>query len=182
MNLVAGVGDLTNPEDYYAPGDATINATANWGERARPAQVGGSVFVAGGGGAVDVPELVTTITGLTAGEAYDVYGYFYNPSVWDIQFGLSSGVLTAFSVDTDPGVSATTVIPEDNGIAALQASIGAAVADTNGEIQVFIDDIAGGDRSWYSGVGFELVAVPEPSSTVALLAAFGAAFMRRRRN
>jgi len=63
------------------------------------------------------------------------------------------------------------------------AVLGTAVADTNGEIAVYINDIdnvnTSRTRTWYDGVGFELV--PEPASIfLALMGLAGPALIRRR--
>jgi hypothetical protein len=70
------------------------------------------------------------------------------------------------------------------------ANLGLAVADSNGEARVFIDDyvLTGGappagpqtvnNRTWYDGVGYELV--PEPSTATMLLVT-GIALAARRR-
>ena len=65
-----------------------------------------------------------------------------------------------------------------------QASLGMAVADANGQAQVFVDDyvLSGGappagsqtvnNRNWYDGVGYELV--PEPASWLLFIFAASA--------
>ena len=172
---------------------------------------------AGVAGAVtgeNAPELRTTITGLTPGASYAIYAYFYDPAAsgtteWGIQAGLTATGLQAYSGQTDigppnapttatifaapPAVAdgATGHLPTGYSVTAnnrlYQAGLGTAVADSLGNLAVYIDDFAnppiggGNERSRYDGVGFEAAAanVPEPASMAVL--ALGAAALRRRR-
>jgi hypothetical protein len=73
-----------------------------------------------------------------------------------------------------------------------QALVGTKVADSNGQAQIYIDDyVLGGGappagtqtvnlRTWYDGVGYELV--PEPSALLMLLFAAPALVARRHRS
>ena len=72
-----------------------------------------------------------------------------------------------------------------------KASVGTAIADAGGQAKVYIDDfvLSGGapptgnqtvnNRTWYDGVGFELV--PEPSALLMMLFAAPAMVVRRKR-
>jgi hypothetical protein len=83
-----------------------------------------------------------------------------------------------------------TVINEGNRFL-WQALLGTAVADSNGEAQVYIENyvLSGGtppagpvhvnNRTWYDGVGFEFV--PEPSALVIMLFGMPALLFRRNR-
>jgi len=74
-----------------------------------------------------------------------------------------------------------------------QASLGTAVADGSGQVQIFIDDyvLTGGappagsqtvnNRTWYDGVGFEIVPEPASVALLALAAPLFAGLRRRRR-
>jgi hypothetical protein len=131
----------------------------------------------------DAPRLVTTISGLGAGELYNVYAYFQsNISVgtndWRVRAGLEDSVddlplYSRFGTDNDATagtlITAETV-PENaewflggGNRGLFQALLGTATADESGEIPVYIDDFAFGTlprRTWYDGVGYELA---EPS-------------------
>ncbi|MES2439128.1 MAG: hypothetical protein V4584_08670 [Verrucomicrobiota bacterium] len=93
-----------------------------------------------------------------------------------------SGMLVATQVTSTAGFAvAPTVITEASGGRVLwQASLGQVVV-SNGSTQVFIDDYSPvttvNNRTWFDGVGYELI--PEPSS--ALLGLFGAVTLVRRR-
>lgn len=183
MNEVADQASLTNPEDYWNKGDSLdpVGQIPHWLERPRAAANGGSVFVGSpdfGGTNVDVPTLKTTISGLTPGASYNVYGYYWGrgSAVWDIEFGLSEAGLAAFP---DPGVSAADstftnpVSLNDSGVIPLtQANLGETVASAAGTIDVFVNDGPSPDRTWYDGVGFE--PIPEPSTiAIGLIAGIG---------
>jgi hypothetical protein len=84
-----------------------------------------------------------------------------------------------------------TVIVESNRFVWL-ATLGYAVADGNGEARVYIDDyvLTGGappngpqtvnNRTWYDGVGYELV--PEPTSVILFGLALSAVLIVRRKS
>ena len=169
----------------------------------------GVVAVTSNASAATAPELTTTITGLVDGQEYNIFGYFWSiadgvsTADWDIEFGLTSGSLTTYDagsvslsnvtnlsstpLDTttpadefDATSFTTSVLVSEGNRRLIQVALGTATADVNGEIAVYIDDSAGdNNRSWYDGVGYEVV--PEPGS-LALLGLGGLCVLRRRRD
>jgi hypothetical protein len=151
----------------------------------------------------DGPMLRSTIGGLAIGSVYDIYVYFWGAGNdapignqrWDIQAGLTPTALSFYDTQnaTNLGHATTGVDPatyftnnSPNVIVAdadrrlYQAHLGTATADDSGNIHVFIDDAPGNaNRTWYDGVGYEVI--PEPGA--ALLGALGLlGLLRRRRN
>lgn len=97
-----------------------------------------------------------------------------------------SGTLAANNAFWNSTSYFTTAVMIGQGNRALySAALGTAVADENGEINVYIDDYdtvyhtSGYNRAWLDGVGFELV--PEPSGFLMSAVAMSFALLRRRR-
>lgn len=190
--------DLTNTLIDGAAPDIGVNVTSpdrpngdniwgydndsNW---ANPNPTDGAIWAAGSNDAV--PELATTITGLTPGGTYAIYAFGWTAgTTWDMQAGLTSGDLTAFrngpagayfalgdlTEDADPDPTTITTATLDGVVktfsAPLESSegnrdiylckVGTTSANASGEITVYIDDYPGGDRTWYDGVGYEEVS------------------------
>jgi hypothetical protein len=135
----------------------------------------------------DVPELVTTATGL-ANALYDVYAFFRSQSGsddWKVRAGFTSnpganplyartaagGATAGFQALS--GVDALTwngTPPiEDSGQLLYYALIGQFNV-TSGSLSVFIDDLspsAVGTRTWYEGIGYAIPTVtPEINSVM----------------
>ena len=160
----------------------------------------------GGSNTEDVPRALTTITGLTPGATYDIYGYFVANHP-DMRIGLSLsddvGQLAVYT-QADAGVSGsgvtqvmdadlanfTNTVTNDNGFgtdAFYQVALGQAVASASGTIGVYADDDVtvdrtndgGSLRTVYEGVGYAIV--PEPASFgLALIAGMALLACRRR--
>ncbi|USN99488.1 MAG: PEP-CTERM sorting domain-containing protein [Phycisphaeraceae bacterium] len=165
--------------------------------------------------------LMTTVSGLSAGQEYDVYAYFWGASgqLWrgraalvdnaagDIQgyntshFSSSSFLPMDRMTDDAPGDASlqtnlhltydaggfensgyfdNAVLIHQSDRYMAQVTLGTAIADANGEIHVYIDDLANtsnGNRTWYDGVGTALVPAP---GAILLLGAGGLFATRRR--
>jgi len=117
-------------------------------------------------GPVDVATLKTTITGLTPGESYQLYGFFFGrdgSDEWDIQFGTTETELAVFADLDSPFADTLTFVTNpsfvDAGVILLQyGDLGVHVASAAGTLDVFVDDGPSNDRTWYEGVGYELSA------------------------
>ena len=143
----------------------------------------------------DAPELRTTITGLTDGQEYNLYAYFWaaTPSGngdWDLAAGFALDALTAYKPTllnaTDiSGVTVAdhftvgTVMVVESDRELYQADLGSVVVGSSESISIYLDDVTGNDdRSWYDGVGYE--AIPEPA-TLGMVALFGGGLLVIRR-
>lgn len=200
-NTTLAAGGAFTPTTTPAGG---VNGDDNWSVRAFGN--GGGVFTSNDSGAgvnaEDAPGLATTITGLSPGLKYNVFGYFWDGSGnWRLKASLTQAPPLAddpaVSFSADGSASSTNASPAaaaDFAVSPLlsegdrilqQAVLGVATADANGNILVYIDDLAdptvsSTQRTWYDGVGYSLV--PEPSA--ALLAAglaAGMSLLARRR-
>ncbi|MBI9017946.1 MAG: PEP-CTERM sorting domain-containing protein [Phycisphaerae bacterium] len=146
----------------------------------------------------DYLTLKTTITGLNAGQAYNVYLDFCgNTGNWSIMGGLSESTIEGFAgtsktiganyhIGTDDAsgrVVATGGVTTSGNYALHRALLGETTANANGEIAVFVDDsdnvgVRDTYRVWYDGVAYE--AVPEPA-TMSLLGIGVLALIRRKK-
>ncbi len=178
----------------------------NWEERT-PFGSSGNIFESGGetpGFDENAPALRTTITGLTPGQQYQVYAFFWEPTStnedWNLRAGLTApatdtsltlysspdataelgstgaGLASALTYSTPP----TIFLESSRDLRAAQ--LGIAVANGAGTLAVFVDDRTANttvnQRAWYDGVGVE--AVPEPGS-LGLLGVVAIGLIGRRR-
>lgn len=204
-SMAMGIGVSANAAITYVDIDAT-NTVGNDGDVAYATVTDGSSdawtirTVFGNAGEIlqstneDSATLRTTIGGLTAGTSYDIYVLFWTgdatntSNVWEVSAGLESDLSDQqVYTQTDTAVQAALsdfdgpVLVAEGDRVLMRDKVGVAVADINGEIAVYVDDVVpqgGGDRTWVDGVGYE--AVPEPSS-LALMGLGGLAMLRRRR-
>lgn len=145
--------------------------------------------------AEDAVEIVTSTA--VADGLYNVYVFYYAVNTsgdYPIRAGLASNANSnpVFDRAGNKGTAGGDALAElmfdtapptgGEGRTLLYGLVGQTTV-TGGTLDVFIDDWpasltgSSNDRTWYSGVGYELV--PEPSS--ALLAAFGSLLLLRRR-
>jgi len=120
----------------------------------------------------DAPQLVTTISGLEPGAAYNTFAYFWSDyHNWQLEASLNPIVTgdpaTRFSKDqTETSAAAQRAVARDFTAPIIvteanrnlyQASLGKTIADPHGQIRVWIDDNANAsevNRTWYDGVGY----------------------------
>ena len=141
----------------------------------------------GGGYPENAPRLRTTISGLDPGNTYEVFVYFWGAinENWSGRASLTDELGDLQGYDTNH-VAASVLMPMDwvtlhinpDGLntqspfefdptalsietnrSLYEVHLGQAVTDENGEINVYIDDVADvsfADRTWYDGVGYLL--------------------------
>lgn len=190
--LVGGApGVVGNAGD---PGVNLANARANddlWAYTVETASTGGTNEIFSGRPADSgLPALTTTVTGLAAGQ-YETYAFFRDPSVWLHDASAAGSVSGSTPTSTGQvnmaGTDSTTLMfngagPSTGGnITSYGVLLGTVEVGADGEIVWTINNPGAGDRTWYEGVGFEAVAIPEPSSLAALALIGGGMMSRRRR-
>lgn len=134
----------------------------------------------------DCAAIVTTISGLTAGQQYDVSVIYWSSTSstqsWNVRAGFSLEDMTLFDRGIITGATAGIQGKRDGTSDRYEYAglIGRIAADEDGQIKVYINDRPASSsysRSWYDGV--ELTAVPEPA-TMLLLAVGGLLLGRKR--
>lgn len=148
----------------------------------------------------NIPELTTQITGLADG-TYDLWVFFWDTNssgnTWGIDAGLTSGSLTTYSFDgagdTLSSVDAGTltfsgsVLTSNGGLTLYGVNLGQQTIAGGSALEVFVGHSTGDrsqDRTWYDGVGYTAVVIPEPASYAAIFGAValaGMIVMRRRK-
>jgi len=206
-NTFATGGSLGDTS-WVGADSASINNT-QWAQRAQAHTNSGTIYQAITS-ADTLPELNTQVTGLADGtyDVWAFYWDQITSTTqnWMIEAGLVSGALTRYSSPGQPAVTgATTTGVSFAGDLTFTGSVstivtnlgtnfdqeqrmygvylGQTIVSGGSAINVFVDNsLAGGSnsRTWYDGVGYELVEVPEPTS-LALLGLGGLTVLRRRR-
>ncbi|WOO40638.1 hypothetical protein [Rubellicoccus peritrichatus] len=170
VNTVASDGTPVN--EWLGFEDKPITSSL-WQQR--PHRNGGTVLQALTGSNDDPVTLKTTISGLTPGRQYRIYTFFWdaiNSNAWTIQTGLNPNSLKTYSApssavsDTSDGVAGSlwtsaplTSNPDGD---MHYVDLGITTANPLGEIEVYVDNSLTGSnrRTWYDGVGYQLIEGP----------------------
>lgn len=158
----------------------------------------------------DIPELTTQISGLADG-TYQIWAFYWDQVVndgqdWTISTGLTSGSLVSYSSPGEPAVpgAITTGVTDANSLSFTTvmdtiANEGSATAERrmfgvdlgqvtvsggSSTVNVYVDNLVGNgsnNRTWYDGVGYEAIVIPEPGSMSLLGFGWMALLLRRRR-
>ena len=174
---------LSNGGTFTPPLNGTTGADQNWEQRTVFA-ASGNIYESAGKASENAPELRTTITGLTPGATYQIHAHLWDGSgsgaAWNLRAGLAAnpGANTLFANPAESaGIGATaavlassltyTTAPSlftEGDRTMFAASLGNAVADSGGGIQVYIDDlpstVGSNRRAFYDGVSYLLVSPP----------------------
>ncbi len=190
LDATSGTGGnttLANGATFSPPLNGTTGADNNWEQRTVFGS-SGTVFEAGGEVAENAPELCTTISGLVPGANYATYAFFWDASGttenWNLRAGFNSnaganplyaaadatallGATAAVLASTLTYSNAPTLFIEANR-SLLAASLGNTTANSNGNINVFLDDkpstIGANNRTWLDGVGWAVNPATYPTN------------------
>jgi hypothetical protein len=167
---------LADGSPFTPPANLVTGADDRWEERT-PFASDGNIIESGGEAVEDAPELRTRISGLVAGGVYQLNIHFWDAGpAWIVRAGFESNE-SSNSVYANPAEAAvfggleavlageleyefapTVFVEADRTMYA--GDLGFAVADTNGVIDVYVDDlppsVAANERTWYDGLSYEV--------------------------
>jgi hypothetical protein len=193
---------LANGSTFSPPLNGTTGNDDNWEQRT-PFAAGGNVYDSAGEVAENAPELRTTVTGLTPGATYQIHVHFWDGSgagaVWNLRAGFTAnpGANTLFANPPESaGIGATAAVLASSltyttapslfteaDRTMFAAPLGSAVADSEGRIRVFIDDLpstmGANRRAWFDGVSYRLVSPPPVTGPISYTDATLANTVRR---
>jgi hypothetical protein len=151
-----------SPVSFTGPAGAAGASDGAW--HLRTGVGNGGVISADDGGAENAPIIKTAAADLQAG-VYDVFAFFWaNPSAdWQISAGLAPDDLMLYRIrSTQQALAEHFVTPIDvtsSSAALYRAYLGRKVVSDGGDIEVFVDDSAGGvsQQAWFDGIGYAAV-------------------------
>ena len=120
-----------------------------------------------------------------------VWCWGLNGADWQVKAGLSESELRLYRQDQAETVQASEFdgpvnVTGAGGYSLYKAYVGRVILSAPGSIPVFVDDSpissSQGSTTWFDGVGFATVSVPEPGLALSLVSVtFGAIRRQRRR-
>lgn len=171
---------------WVGPDEVSANET-QWNKREIAGSNGGSIYQ-GWTNSTPPPELTTRMDDLADG-TYLIWAFYWDhvqsgTNNWVLSAGLTSGDLTTYSSPGEPAVAGATTAgvtkatdltftnlePDGSGnIHLFGVELGIVEVSGGNPVEVFLgNDLVGGfaNRSWYDGVGYQLVAAgPDPRIT-----------------
>jgi autotransporter-associated beta strand protein len=178
---VSGNTTFANGATFTPPLNGTTGTDNQWEQRTVLGS-NGNIFESGGEAVENAPQLKTTLTNLTPTVNYEVSALFWDANGdvedWNIRAGFAPANMTFFANGTTtdatqlgatgaaiassiPYVGVSPMFTESNRVL-LSGVVGTAVANANGQIEVFIDDmpspIGANNRTWYDGLAVRMVS------------------------
>lgn len=164
VDFAAGTGNATTGGSQQSGSEATDD---RWHYRTRATVNGGAIWETDLPYEENTAPLITTLE-LMPGR-YKLYGLFWNNldngGLWDISFRVGAiGEFTRFSrqnanlTDADGHDFVNAIVTRDGAQWLLAAPLGE--FDVTGPVSIYVnapDYTSGDDRTWYEGVGYELV-------------------------
>ena len=190
VDATSGVGGnttLANGATFSPPLNTSTAGDNLWKQRTVFGS-SGNIFEAGGDGVENAAELRTTITNLIPAASYALYAFFWDATGttenWNLRAGFISApganplysaadatnLLTATGAALASSLTYTvapTVFIEANRVL-FAAALGTTTANSNGVINVFLDDkpstIGANNRTWHDGLGWALLTAAYPTN------------------
>jgi autotransporter-associated beta strand protein len=178
---VSGNTTFANGTTFSPPLNIPATVDNQW-EHRTPLGSSGNIYESGGEAVENAPQIKTTLTSLNPAMSYEVSVLFWDANGdvedWNIRAGFSPASTTFFANGTTtdavqlgatgaslasstPYTLPPTIFTEANRVL-LSGVIGTAVADANGHIEVYIDDmpspIGANNRTWYDGLAIRPVS------------------------
>ena len=168
--------NLTPYQISNANTDGTISGVDDWntgapngssGTQWVPRTTFGTFGTTWQSSSADVPMITTTITGLNAGESYNLFVNYWDAdgtNDWNVMAGLSAGALTQFDSSNGFFTGQT-----EGNRQLYNGYIGTTTANGAGEIEVFIDDVPPNTsltRTFMDSLGYNQGPPPDTPNVV----------------